>query len=220
MQIDNANVVRVCLITGLRVGDVLTLTRDKLHPDGAINTVCEKTGKPFSGSIPPKFALDLLHRAGKSDWVFPSPVRRCSGKHRTRQAVWRDLKHAAKICAVGRNVTPHSARKIFAVEKFRKNGIEVAQSALQHDRLSTTLLYAFSDQIANERERDQPDRVKAASIKVEQVLDQFYEAFGGREYFAQCLARLIGDEVDVAQHQPHESERRLIKKKRKTVSKN
>lgn len=212
MMPDNANAVRVSLITGLRIGDVLALRQENIDQSGAVHTVCDKTGKPFEGEIPSGFACELKRRAGKdSVWLFPSPSPRRIGKPRTRQAVWRDIKRAAKICAVPRNVTPHSARKVYAVDKFKKNGLEAAQTSLQHDRLATTLIYAFSDQIAAAAARDQrgqripkkAETTPAAEVvearspirsadEVEQILDRFYTAFGGREAFAYALAEFAG----------------------------
>ena len=208
MMPDNANAVRVSLITGLRIGDVLALRQENVDQSGAVHTVCAKTGKAFDGAIPSGFALELKRRAGtNSVWLFPSPSPRRIGKPRTRQAVWRDIKRAAKICAVPRNVTPHSARKVYAVDKFKKNGLEAAQTSLQHDRLATTLIYAFSDQIAAAAARDQtPAPAKKANTfaaaptetqirsadEVEQILGRFYDAFGGREAFAHALAEFAG----------------------------
>ena len=197
MVAENANAVRVSLITGLRIGDVLALKQENVDQSGAVHTVCAKTGKAFDGAIPSGFAQELKRRAGSSVWLFPSPSPRRSGKPRTRQAVWRDIKRAAKICAVPRNVTPHTARKVYAVDEFKKKGLEAAQASLQHDRLGTTLIYAFSDQIAAAAPRDQKQtKPKAAAVdaavNVEKVLDRFYEAFGGREAFAESVAKLLG----------------------------
>lgn len=207
MQTDNANAVRVCLVTGLRIGDVLALRRANLGADGKIRTTCAKTGKTYEGEIAAGLAREILRRAGSSDFVFPSPKQGCEGKHRTRQAVWRDIKQAAKRCATPRNVTPHSARKIYAVDKFRKEGLPAAQEALQHDRLEVTLLYAFSDILAkdhadvkNDNERDQTARTRddddiKNDIKTDGARDliiaRFFDAFGGRDRFADCLASFI-----------------------------
>lgn len=207
MVIDNANAVRVSLITGLRIGDVLALKQEDVDNDGNIRTTCKKTGKAFLGAIPSGFAKELKRRAGKdSVWLFPSPSPLRIGKNRTRQAVWLNIKKAAKICAVPRNVTPHTARKVYAVERFKKKGLEEVQSSLQHDRLTTTLVYAFSDQIAAAKPRDQtkPAKKTAAAAEapkaetpiraehdVERILDNLYEAFGGREAFAESLMEFV-----------------------------
>lgn len=199
MRPDNANAVRVCLITGLRIGDALALKRDQITEGGVISTVCDKTDKPFLGEIPSGLARELLRRAGGSEWLFPSPAPQSKGKHRTRQAVWYDIKRAAKICAVPRNVSPHTARKIYAVDKFRKDGLEAVQSSLQHDRLATTLIYAFSDQLVDESKKKQAEKPvsecetaagnteREPSRNTEQILSRFFEAFGGREAFAEAL---------------------------------
>lgn len=204
MVLDDANAVRVSLHTGLRIGDVLALKKNDVDKDGNVRTVCAKTGKPFAGAIPPKLAKDIRFRAGNSDWLFPSPSPRRKDKPRTRQAVWHNIKKAAKLCAVPRNVSPHTARKVYAVEKFKKDGITEAQNALQHDRLQTTLIYAFSDQIAAAKPRDLAKKATAAADvpkaetpirsadEVEQILDRFYTAFGGREAFAHALAEFAG----------------------------
>ena len=211
MVLDDANAVRVSLHTGLRIGDVLALKKNDVDKDGNVRTVCAKTGKLFVGAIPPKLAKDIRFRAGNSEWLFPSPSPRRKDKPRTRQAVWHNIKKAAKLCAVPRNVSPHTARKVYAVEKFKKDGITEAQNALQHDRLSTTLIYAFSDQIAAAAPRDQhgqripkkAETTPAAEVvaarspirsadEVEQILDRFYAAFGGREAFAHALAEFAG----------------------------
>ena len=196
MQTDNANAVRVCLITGLRIGDVLALKRDQIDEDGTIRTICAKTSKAFEGKIPVKLARDLMARGCGSEWLFPSPAPQCHGQHRTRQAVWHDLKRAAKRCASPRNVTPHTARKIYAVDTFKKNGLEEAQRVLQHDNLTTTLLYAFSDQLtqnkiaaaAPARTTEAPARTTEAA---EEILSRFFESFGGREAFAEALERFV-----------------------------
>ena len=194
MQPENAAAVRVCLITGLRIGDVLALKRENVGADGTIHTICKKTGKPFVGEIPVKLARALLLNAGgEAGWLFPSPSPRRWNEPRTRQAVWSDIKRAAKICAVPRNVTPHSARKIYAVGKFHKDGLEAAQISLQHDRLATTLIYAFSDQLAAESKAPKKPEASGcrSDLNVDQILNRFYDAFGGREAFAKSLAEFL-----------------------------
>lgn len=53
-----------------------------------------------------------------------------------------------------RRVSPHSARKVYAVNYYHSHGddIEATRRALNHDRESTTLIYALADLIS-ERER-------------------------------------------------------------------
>lgn len=191
MRRDNANAVRVSLSTGLRIGDVLSLKKENLSPDGKICTVCDKTEKTFCGELPQSFTAELLQRSGSSDWIFPSPSPRRAGLPRTRQAVWRDLKRAAKICASPRNISPHSARKIFAVEQFRKNGLTATQEALQHERTETTLIYAFSDML-NATQSTKPTQQKAARrFSDNEIFSAFVEAFGGEAQVCKCLQKFL-----------------------------
>lgn len=191
---DNANAVRVSLATGLRIGDVLALKRANLSPNGEIRTICDKTGKAFAGAIPSKLAAEVLRRSDGAEWVFPSPSPRRKGLPRTRQAVWRDVKRAAKLCASPRNVSPHTARKIFAVEKFRKNGLSATQEALQHDHTETTLLYAFSDLLGESgkppKKTEPPQNLQPVQNGRE-ILAAFVEAFGGEAEVCKCLAKFI-----------------------------
>jgi integrase len=150
MTRENVLAVRVSLQTGLRIGDVLALTPECLGEDGSINTVCQKTGKPFHGYVDKQTAKALRWSSNKK-WLFPSP--KDGNNHRTRQAVWRNIKDAVKRCGVRRNVTPHTARKIYAVETFRKKGLDGVQKDLQHDRITTSMLYAFADTLTIDAER-------------------------------------------------------------------
>lgn len=148
MRGDNALAIRVSLETGLRIGDVLALRSDELGADGSVRTICRKTGKPFEGRVSDRTAADLRANE-RGGWLFPSPVK--PGEHKTRQAVWRDIKTAARKCGIKVNVTPHTARKVHGVETFRAKGLGEVQRELQHDRVSTSLLYAFADVLTGER---------------------------------------------------------------------
>ena len=77
-------------------------------------------------------------------WLFPSPYK--AGKHITRQAVWQRLKKAGKSCGVDlEGLSPHSLRKVFAVELYREKGFQAVKEALQHNYSATTEIYTFAD---------------------------------------------------------------------------
>lgn len=141
MTYDNVLALRVSLETGLRIDDVLSLTVDSLV-GRTLRGVAEKTGKPFKKTI----SADLAHRlkclALKGYFFKHRTKPNC---HRTRQAVWSNMKMAAKRLGVQLNAAPHSARKTYAVELFHDSGLAAVQNELQHDRVSTTMLYCFSD---------------------------------------------------------------------------
>lgn len=70
-------------------------------------------------------------------------------KHRTRQAVWKDVKRAAKAFRLPQNVGVHSFRKVYAVDQLKKGkgNLGKVQRALNHADVSTTMIYAMSYQL-------------------------------------------------------------------------
>lgn len=152
----NRLVMRTALATGLRIGDVLALTPDKLKPHCWVKE--QKTGKARQIGLPEPLLSDLKAAAGEH-WVFPG---RDPKKHHTRQAVWADIKRAAKAFRLPQNVGPHSARKVYAVELLHKYGdIERVRRALNHSSPSITLIYAMADQqlaAKNRRRRSRSGR--------------------------------------------------------------
>lgn len=154
----NALVMRVALHTGLRVGDVLSLKTDQLAPRFWVTE--SKTGKRRQVGLPQPLLGDLQKSAGEV-WVFPG---RNGRKPHTRQAVWKDVKRAAKALRLPQNVAPHSARKVFAVDLLQKYGdFERVRRALNHGSTAVTLIYALADQqlqSKNRRRRAAPGRRK------------------------------------------------------------
>ncbi|MBQ8146996.1 MAG: tyrosine-type recombinase/integrase [Clostridia bacterium] len=130
----------ISLETGLRIGDVVALRVADVKPDG-IHYKSKKTGKKGIAAISCA-TRKLLNKKGK--WLFPSPYK--VGQHLTRQAVWSRLKRLAKNVDIElEGVSPHSMRKVFAVELYRKKGFKAVQEALQHNYASTTEIYSFAD---------------------------------------------------------------------------
>lgn len=142
----NALVVRVCMKSGLRVSDVLGLKTAQLKPRQTVREM--KTGKTRRVVWGQDLYLQMLQQAG-SVWVFES--RTDPRRHRTRQAVYKDVKRAAAVFqrsgAVGRrqNIGTHTARKVAAVEAYHKGGLSAAQRLLNHSDPAITLLYALAD---------------------------------------------------------------------------
>ena len=149
MSYDNALALEVSLATGMRIGDVLKVRPSDLQSDG-LHFIAEKTGKTGIAPISRRLA-DKLRKNGNEWWCFPhrdSPRL----KHRTRQAVWKDVKRAAEIVRTSgllddQNVAPHSGRKTFAVVDKAVHGAAHAQAALQHTSRSTTEIYTEADKL-------------------------------------------------------------------------
>lgn len=136
----NALIMRTALHTGLRIGDVLSLKTEQL---AARFWVTEgKTGKRRQVGLPEPLLTDIKKQAGR-EWAFES-LR--TGRAQTRQAVWKDVKRAARALRLPQNIGPHSARKVFAVELLSKYGdIARVKRALNHSSEAITLIYALAD---------------------------------------------------------------------------
>ena len=137
---ENRLVLRVLLHTGLRISDALMLRPEQLRPNFWVTE--QKTGKRKQVGLPQPLLDDLKEAAGEN-WVFPGTD---PTKHRTRQAVWKDVKRAAAALRLTQNAAPHSARKVYAVELLQRYGdIEKVRRALNHGGLAVTLIYAMAD---------------------------------------------------------------------------
>lgn len=137
----NAAAIEVAMHTGLRIGDVLAMRTDKLGPRMWVHEA--KTGKTRRIYLPGPLLSRLRALAGPM-WVFPG--RLDPSKHRTRQAVYKDIRRAAEAFRVRAHVSPHSARKVYAVEQLRKTGdLHKVQRLLQHEDAAVTAIYAMAD---------------------------------------------------------------------------
>lgn len=147
MQPDNALALEVSLQTGLRIDDVLSAPTASLH--GSTLTVTEKkTGKTATKSVTASAAKRLRQNASSS-FLFPSRKRgKRKTPHKTRQAVFTDLKKAVTRAGIEAHVSPHSARKSYAVDVFHDGGLSAVKAALNHDRELTSMIYAYSDQLS------------------------------------------------------------------------
>lgn len=149
---ENRLACEVSLFTGLRIGDVLSLRSGKLFDYNGRFTIREqKTGKPRRVYLPADLRERLRDNAGR---YFVFEHRTDPRKHRTRQAVFKDLKRAARAFRVHENVAPHSLRKMYAVEWFAKSGsIKKVQNLLNHSDEAVTMLYALADCVDKKRKR-------------------------------------------------------------------
>lgn len=136
----NRLIMRLCLHTGLRLSDVLCMTPEQIKPSGWL--VEQKTGKRRRYGIPAPLLGEILLQSS-AKWAFPG---RNPANHKTRQAVWADVKRASKAFRLRQNVGPHSFRKVYAVDLLRRYGdIERVRKNLNHSSQSVTAIYAMAD---------------------------------------------------------------------------
>lgn len=150
MTYENVLALRLALESGMRIDDVLSLRSENLK-GRTITYIAEKTGKKDSKVISKALSNNLRKQIISDDpkeFFFKHRLKK--GEHRTRQAVWKNIKKACVLAGIEGNISPHSARKTYAVEKFKNDGLTETQKALQHDNVNTTMLYAFSDLLSKQ----------------------------------------------------------------------
>lgn len=152
LQTENGEALSIALDYGLRIGDVLRMPTEALRkPYWSFKE--EKTGKRRRVRLSETHKQICWTFAGKN-FVFEH--RTDPNRHRTRQAVYKDIKRLATALGY-KNVTPHSARKIYAVSRFKECGdLERVQRLLNHSDASVTALYALADAMAGAHRKQDP----------------------------------------------------------------
>lgn len=147
---ENRLAITVSLLTGLRIGDVLSLrTRDLLSDRFTITE--EKTLKRRTIRLPNKLRDELQSISGKI-YVFEN--RLSARKHRTRQAVYKDIKRAAKAFRIKSNISCHTARKIYAVSEYKKDfSVARVKKLLNHSNEAVTMIYAIADELTKRKNK-------------------------------------------------------------------
>ena len=134
---------------GMRIGDVLNIKTEQLHSE-KLSYREEKTGKRRVVHVSAQLRLRLLSQAGRL-YVFEhrtDPLR-----HRTRQAVWKDLKRVAYVYRL-KDVSVHSCRKGYAVRRYRECGdLRRVKQLLNHSDEAVTMLYAMADVLSKRVEK-------------------------------------------------------------------
>ena len=156
---ENRLAIEVAMATGLRISDVLGIKTDQLRDKkGELGnrskiTVRElKTGKNRRVYLPNELRDKMIRNAGRY-YVFEG--RLSPKKHRTRQAVAKDMLRARKILRTKKLVvSPHTARKIWAVEQAKTGkDIKKLQKMMNHSDPAITMIYAMADEITKRKLR-------------------------------------------------------------------
>ena len=125
--------------SGLRISDILQLRVKDLHNP---MTVYEKKSKrkrtfPITEKLFAQLTF-LTDFKRDDDLLFESHHKHAVGLHRS--TVHRHIKKAAKYSRT--DCSTHSARKLYAKNVLERTGnVEDVQKALNHQKLSTTMLY-------------------------------------------------------------------------------
>lgn len=154
---------------GMRITDALRITyqdmknlTQKPQLKRLYHTYTEqKTGKKRTVYIDRDWlSRAMLQHNPRSPWLFAG---RDPQKHRTRQAVWKDLHRAAKLYRVNgqrlkARIGSHTARKIYAVDLYHKatkegflDPLEAVKADLNHSDPAVSYIYALADVISGRK---------------------------------------------------------------------
>lgn len=140
----NRLAIEVSMRYGMRIGDVLSMRREDVVK-GSWTYKEQKTGKRRRIRLSKLLQERLLSQSGR---VYVFEGRLDWRKHRTRQAVYKDIRRAAKAFRVPEHVSPHTARKIYAVDAYKRYGdIKQVQRLLNHSDEAVTMIYALADKL-------------------------------------------------------------------------
>lgn len=134
--------------TGLRINDVLNLKPEQVRKQ-RFTVREEKTGKTKKIRLSNELVSRCLACSGQH-FIFENRLN--GRKHRTRQAVFKDLRRVAEAFRVKEHITPHSLRKIYAVEEYAKSGnLKRVQKLLNHSSEAVTILYAMANLVGKRK---------------------------------------------------------------------
>jgi site-specific recombinase XerC len=143
--------MEISMATGLRISDVLKLQTERIRAaqNGRLTVRESKTGKNRRIYLRAELRDRALAQAGKI-YVFEGRLDRAAP--RSRQAVYKDLARVAAMWRLQAHISPHSARKVYAVEQYAKSrDLKRVQQLLQHSNEAVTMLYAMADSMVTRR---------------------------------------------------------------------
>ena len=146
LQPANLLAVRIAAQTGLRIDDVLSLRIEKLKV--RVTVTERKTGNKRRVYIGKKLLKDIFDFVGRKRKGFIFPHRFDPERHRTRQAVFKDIKKQAESLGLHSQISPHTFRKVYAVKLYhRTKDLTTVQRKKKKKKMETTLIYALADVI-------------------------------------------------------------------------
>ena len=121
----NALAAQIALKTGLRISDVLSIKTDQLK-QRQFTVTEQKTGKKRRIFLNESLKEALRAQAGET-FVFEHAHD--PNRHRTRQAVYKDIKRAAKALRLDGNIAPHSGLRqaTWTGRNTKKAGAQIPQ---------------------------------------------------------------------------------------------
>ena len=149
-QARDAALLAFLFSTGLRVSELIALTKDRIRPDSNQLTVIGKWRKMRSTFVT-RDALEKLEeyrtqRTDDSHFVFVSHSNNRAPGQLTRNAVEDIVKKYKSLCGIDKKITPHTIRHSFATQLLKKGAdIRSVQALLGHASITTTQIYTHVD---------------------------------------------------------------------------
>ncbi len=181
MPHDTRGAFLLSMQTGVRITDALCAEVRDFDKSGFFHYVAHKTGKAGRAPVTEEFLRDYVKGRKKGEYVFPS--KRKKGAHVTRQTVFLHIKAACRRLGIdSTGIAPHTARKAFAVELFKHEGLGKTMHALQHRDAATTLLYALSDDPMPELLK-RVERLEAVCKRLREDIEKLFDSVYGDERY-------------------------------------
>jgi integrase/recombinase XerD len=140
------DIITVCALTGLRLGEVVKIRGEDIDVEGRILTTIRKGGLHHHVMIP-EALMPIVNRYPTTGWWFPSPYSNKQfpngGGHILMKSASAVVGRAIRAAGItDRNITGHSLRHYLATTMLREGApIRVVQETLGHASLDTTQLY-------------------------------------------------------------------------------
>jgi integrase/recombinase XerD len=144
------DMITICALTGLRIGEVVRIRGEDIDRDGMLLSARRKGGLEHRIAVTPEL-LQVVERYPASGWWFPSTYKNAEfpdgGGHILMRSASDAISKAIRRAGItDRNLTGHSLRHYYATTLLRQGAdIRVVQELLGHASLATTQLYLQVD---------------------------------------------------------------------------
>lgn len=136
--------------TGLRVSELINLTKDQIREDSKQLTIIGK-GRKMRSTFITREAQEKLYeywslRNDHSPYVFVSHTKNRPPAQLSRNSIESIVKKYKIRCGIDKKITPHTIRHSFATQLLKKGAdIRSVQALLWHSSIQTTQIYTHVD---------------------------------------------------------------------------
>lgn len=143
-------ILQVLYSTGLRVSELVSLTRSQINTDTKQFSVMGKWSKIRAIFLTDKakeaLVQYLLTRNDTSEYLFVSQSPNSRGQQLSRNSIEEIVKKYKNLAGIKKKVTPHTLRHSFATSLLKKwADLRAVQALLGHSSITTTQIYTHVD---------------------------------------------------------------------------